>query len=452
MKTEYIEDIEKCIENPWYFITKFVYTLERSEGIKKFPNYSYLEEFVKAMQNERLLVVLKSRQMLITWTATAFLLWDCIFCGSSEVLVISKRETEAVELLHRAKFIYNNLPEYMKVSIGYNNKNMLEFPGQKSRIISLPSSPDIGRTYSPKRIFWDEMAFTPFDEDVFQSLQPALDGGGNFIGVSSSNGINTIHGKLCLNHKEEGFKRLDIHYSVHPLKDEKWMKEAKKGISPERWNQEQELSLETSGRRVYERFSVRSNVIDWEYDTNLPVYRAIDFGYHTPVVLWIQVTPNDEVIVFDEWIGENNTTGEMLEKIKEIDSKIGITEERVRMTYCDPSGKSVKDVGISSTDYLESNGIKLDYRNSSLITGIDLVREKLMDASGEIFLKVSRNCKRIISDFMMYSKKQNSEEPNKDNISDHTMDALRYFIVNYFDRDVKSLKKIIPVRVTGVRI
>jgi hypothetical protein len=378
----------------------------------------------------------------------AFILWDVIFTRSSDNLVISKREDEAKELLYRTKSMYNNLPEFLKVEIGYNNKNMLEFPTQKSRIISLPSSPDIGRTYSPKRIFWDEMAFTPFDEEVFQSLQPALDGIGSFIGVSSPNGLNNKHAYICHNFKNEGFKRLDIHYSLHPLKDETWLKEAKKGISIERWNQEQELSMETVGNRVYEKFSEKMHVIDWNYNPNLPVYRAIDFGYHTPVVLWIQVTSNDEMIIFQEWIGENNTVDELLANLKECDSIIGISEINVQMSYCDPSGCSASDKGISSVDFLESNGIKLSYRNSSILAGIELVREKLMDASGKIFLKVSRNCRRVISDFRHYSKKHNSEEPQKDNVSDHTMDALRYFIINHFSRNFGI--NIIPPKVVGV--
>ena len=445
-----IKKINKYAKNPWHFMTNFVYTLERKEGIKKFPDYTYLKDFVREMKKERLLIVLKSRQMLITWTVISFLVWDCIIKGSSEVLLISKREAESEELLKRAKFIYNNFPEALKVSVGYNNKNIIEFPGRNSRIISLPSSPDIGRTYSPKRIFWDEMAFTPFDEEVFQSLQPALDGGGSFIGVSSPNGINTKHAALCLNYREEGFKKIEIHYSLHPGKDENWVKEAKKGISIDRWNQEHELSMETVGRRVYERFSVKDNVIDWKYNPVLPVYRSIDFGYHTPVVLWIQVTPDDGIIVFQEWIGENNTIGEMFEHIKSVDEKIGINEDIVEMTYCDPAGSAVTDKGISSVDYLEEKGIKLDYRNSSVLAGIDMVREKLMDASKNVFLKVSGNCIRIISDFRQYSKKYNREEPKKDNVSDHTMDALRYFIVNFFDRDNVTLIYTIPLKVVGI--
>ena len=47
-------------------------------------------------------------------------------------------------------------------------------------------------------------------------------------------------------------------------------------------------------------------------------------------------------------------------------------------------------------------------------------------------------------------KKYNSEEPKKDNISDHTMDALKYFIVNFFVRDNVTLIYSIPPKVVGV--
>ena len=35
----------------------------------------------------------------------------------------------------------------------------------------------------------------------------------------------------------------------------------------------------------------------------------------------------------------------------------------------------------------------------------------------------------------LLSKRNNSEEPKKDNVSEHTMDAFRYFFVNYFGTD-----------------
>lgn len=420
-------------------------------GLKRFPPWDYLKDLAGVTASRRLVVVLKSRQMLVSWTMVAFLLWECILRGSSEALIISKREEEAKELLHRAKFIYSHLPESMQIPIGINTKNILEFPGINSRIISLPSSPDIGRTYSPNRILWDEMAFTPDDEAVFQSLQPSLDGGGKFIGVSTPNGKHTEHARLCLNAEELGFTRIDIHYTQHPYKDEKWKQEAQKGISQERWEQEQELSFSVVANRVYERFSERLHVIDWDFRSELQTYRTIDFGYHNPVILWIQVTSEDKIIICREWIGNNNTISELIKAIREGDRDQGIIEDEVIMTYCDPAGAATADDGISSVEVVQSRGIKLSYRRSNIMTGVNLVREKLMDAAGRISLRVHRGCRRVISDFQQYSLNPQTNEPRKDNITDHTMDALRYFIVNYFQEDSRDFKSVRKAKVQGIK-
>lgn len=436
-------------QDPWLFFRQYVQTQERNRGIQPYPDFPYLQTFIQALFVHRLVVILKSRQMMASWTVCGFLLWDCIFNGYSDNLIISKREDEANELLYRVRIIYKNLPDCMQLQIGYNNKNVLEFPHRHSRIISLPASPDIGRTYAPRRIFWDEMAFTPNDEEVFTSLQPALDGGGKFIGVSTANGLRTKHAQLCLHAEEQGYFRLDLHYRMSPVKNEEWKHEAMKGMSKERWDQEQEMKLEYSGNRVYERFSEDTHVIDWDYQRLLPVYRAVDFGYHTPVVLWMQVTEQDEVIVIREWIGQKSQLSEMLVAIQMGDSALGISEKDVRMTFCDPAGSAKKDEGVSSVNYLQDRGVKLTFRSSSVGVGVELVREKLMDAAGRVALKVDRSCEKIIEDFRGYRRHSHSDEPVKDGLHDHTMDALRYFIVNYFSTDTKNYP--VPVRLQGVK-
>lgn len=443
-------ELIKCRENPQVFFSRYLYTVERKKGKMRFPEYQYLKNLVDVLGRERLVIVLKSRQMLISWTVTAFVVWDMIFKGNSDNLFISKRKDEAVELLRRAKYIFDNLPDWMKPEIGANTKSVFELRDINSRIISLPATPDIGRTYSPSRVFADEMAFIPHDREIFVSLQPALDGGGAFIGVSTSNGPNTKHSELLLGAPENGWRRIDIHYSLNPEKDKNWEKEAKKGISEEDWKREQEMDLYSCGNLVYEIFTESDHIIFYSFNNSLRTFRSIDFGYHTPVVLWGQVTSDDKLIIFDEWVGENNTTEEMIEAVKILDKKHGITEESVEMTYCDPAGSAKNDEGISPVEKLKAAGIKVNFRSSGVLTGVNLVREKLRSADGRVSLLISGSCERIISDFRGYRKKEKSDEPKKDGITDHTMDALRYMVINIFQK-----RKIDPVfllkpKVSGV--
>jgi len=92
----------------------------------------------------------------------------------------------------------------------------------------------------------------------------------------------------------------------------------------------------------------------------------------------------------------------------------------------------------------------VSYRASTVASGVNLLREKLQDAAGRIGLLVDECCRKIVSDFLHYRKKPHSDEPLKDNISDHTMDALRYFLVNYYQRDPARFRDMVGPRVAGL--
>ncbi len=452
-----IDEIMKCVISPWYFMVNYVKTFEREKGEVCFPKYYYLKQLLYDLLSERRLVILKSRQMLVTWTSVAFCLWEAVFRGDTDILFISKREDDSKEAIRRMKFIFDRLPESFKPRIGENTKYVIEFPGRNSRLMALPTHPNIGRTFAPTRIIWDEMACTPYDREIYGSLQPSLDGGGFFVGISTSQGPLTKHAELYMNAGTMGFVKREIHYSRHPLKDKSWSANARKGMSDEQWNMEQEMSLSIGGKRVYATFQQQTHVISsYQPLKGSHIYRTIDFGYHTPVVLWGQVC-SGKLTVFAEWVGEDATISEMVNAIIDKDDHLGLSEDNISMTFCDPAGEAQTDHGISSvdrlkTEYYSNTGseIKIKFRRSSLMAGVDIVREKLKNAAGEIKLFVDSSCSRTIADFGRYIKKKDSEEPKKDGVSDHTMDALRYLAVNLFQRHSHSDRKIINPRITGI--
>jgi hypothetical protein len=454
---EHIIEQIKCRCSPWYFLTRYVKTLDRERGEQAFPDFPYLKELVTHLQYDQRLVILKSRQMLVTWTAAAFALWEAIFPGNADILFLSKREGDALEAVRRIKFIVDRLPWYLTPERGENTKNVLEFPKRCSRLMALPTGPNIGRTFSPTGIIWDEMASTPYDDELFTSLQPALDGGGYFVGISTSHGPMTKHAELYQNADTMGFTRVALHYSLHPLKNEQWRLKAQRGMSEERWQMEQEMALQVVGNRVYPAFQKSTHMIsDFTPDNSKRLYRSIDFGYRTPVVLWGQLH-NGNLIIFSEWIGENATISEMVRAIIAMDEEYNLTEEHFEVTFCDPAGAAQTDQGISSVERLKVEyravtgfEMKIRYRPSSVLTGIDIVREKLKNAANEISLFVSDRCSRTIADFGRYVKKKGSEEPKKDGVSEHTMDALRYMVINIFQKPKPAKVGIMQPRVSGM--
>jgi len=183
---------------------------------------------------------------------------------------------------------------------------------------------------------------------------------------------------------------------------------------------------------VFADFNVRSHVRSFDYDPNLPLYRAIDFGYVNPFVcLFIQVDKFGIVRVVDEYVARTRTVSS---NAQQVIKRTRVMEERVAATFCDPSGAARNDIdGSSAVKELRSSGIRVKYRKSSIHEGIELIRRQLLSGDGLSRLIISNNCPRLIEAMECYHyPDQPGELPVKDGVYDHPIDALRYFFVNYF--------------------
>lgn len=184
---------------------------------------------------------------------------------------------------------------------------------------------------------------------------------------------------------------------------------------------------------VFSEFSPDVHVAQIEYDSNLPLYRAIDFGFVNPFVcLWIQVDKDGNVRVIDEYIRRRATIDVHAEELKR---RTPCDEEAVAATYCDPAGAGANDVsGTSAVRELRSMGINTRYRRSRILDGIELIRRAVRAGDGKNRLLINGNCVRLIEAMRCYhypdSPGQESELPEKDGVYDHPIDALRYFFIN----------------------
>lgn len=220
---------------------------------------------------------------------------------------------------------------------------------------------------------------------------------------------------------------------MHPHRqDDAWKAQAALGLSEARWQQEQEISFESQSDQVYNEFDPQRHILsqDWCVRRDWEIFRALDFGYRHPFVLYLQLTPENEVIVFDEWSEADRTTEELLQAVRNVDLIHGLCESDVTWTACDPAGAAAQDAGISPVDILRRAEMKLRYRSSRIAPGVERLKSALRDASGRTHLRISPRCRRLITDFARYRWAANGEEPLKDGLCDHSMDALRYFFVN----------------------
>lgn len=183
------------------FIFRYVYTIDphdQKNPIKRVPQQKYVEDIIDTWLTEDLILIVKSRQMMISWVMVALNLWLARFHKGQYCFFVSKKEDDAgfsspLSLLSRAWFIYEHLPEHLKCPVQKSlNPAMLKFPKLNSIIHGVSQDSDAVRQYTASSIFSDEMAFQERSEQIFAAVKPTIDGGGRFTGVSTPNGKRNL--------------------------------------------------------------------------------------------------------------------------------------------------------------------------------------------------------------------------------------------------------------------
>jgi phage terminase large subunit len=210
-----------------------------------------------------------------------------------------------------------------------------------------------------------------------------------------------------------------------PHIDREEIEDAKNNLSEEAFAEQWLGKFVTYQGLVYKEFDVNKHVVaDFQIPMGWERYRAIDYGVSNPFVcLWFAVSPDGTVYCYDEHYQVNMTIRDHVEVIK---GKTG--RDKVMLSYIDPSAGIKLD--------LMQYGIPVLDADNDIPSGISRVHEYLATdrVTGKPRLMVMRSCIHTIEEFMKYCRKEiragmnSNENPLKK--SDHTMDALRYFITS----------------------
>ena len=194
---------------------------------------------------------------------------------------------------------------------------------------------------------------------------------------------------------------------------------------------------------VFAEFDPAIHVKPIDYNPNLPLYRSLDFGFINPFIcLWIQIDDAGTIRVIDEYIRSRATIDT---HAQEIVARTPCPEANVAATFCDPAGAGVNDVtGTSAVRELRARNIKVRYRKSSILEGIELIRRAIKSGDGQSKLIISPRCSKLIEALRCYHYPESSapdELPLKDGLYDHPIDALRYFFINHNIRRMVVARK-----------
>lgn len=238
---ENIQELAKCQRDPVYFIKNYVYLQHPKQGKILFKLYDYQEELVRTLQEERWTIALLARQMGKTQTISMFLLWYAMFVPDQTILIASKNNGHAMEIMDRVRFAYEELPHWLKAGCKYYNKHNIEFDNG-SRIKSEATTEKTGRGLSISKLYLDELGFINprIQENMWASLAPTLSTGGSAIISSTPNGDTELFAQLWrgANTGQNSFKPLFYPWNRHPERGEDYLKEMRGQLGPKKFRQE----------------------------------------------------------------------------------------------------------------------------------------------------------------------------------------------------------------------
>lgn len=241
---ETIQELAKCANDPIYAMRNFFYVRHPKRGKVKFELYDYQVDLVNTIHNNRDIILLSARQTGKTQTIGMYLLWLAMMADKDNpqtILIASKNNSHAIEIMDRIKYTYEELPMWLKPGVIFYNRHSIKFDNG-SEIRSESTTEKTGRGLSPTKLYLDELAFINprIQAEMWASLAPALSTGGGFIISSTPNGDSELYATLWRGAKAglNNFVPVEIKWDQHPERDESYIADMLGKLGPVKLRQE----------------------------------------------------------------------------------------------------------------------------------------------------------------------------------------------------------------------
>jgi hypothetical protein len=241
-----IQEVEKCISDPIYFIENYCHITSLDKGLVKFKLYDCQKRKVRTILDNRKVIVMEPRQNGKTVTAAACILWYILFQDRKTVAILANKGDSAREVMDRLQLMYEMLPIWLQQGVITWNKGDIKLENGSKVFTAATTSSGI-RGKSVNWLYVDEAAIIPNNvaESFFASVIPTISSGTTtkMLITSTPLGYNTFW-KFWNEANEDqslsknGFVRLQIHYWEIPGRDENWAAEQLKSLGEVKYNQE----------------------------------------------------------------------------------------------------------------------------------------------------------------------------------------------------------------------
>tara|TARA_R110001592_G_scaffold186763_1_gene431183 strand:- start:62 stop:1636 length:1575 start_codon:yes stop_codon:yes gene_type:complete len=277
----------KCAQDPVHFMRKYCYIQHPQRGRIQFNLFPFQEKVLSLFQDNPYSIILKSRQLGISTLSAGYSLWMMTFHKDKNILCIATKQETAKNMVTKVKFMYENLPSWLKIDAAENNKLNLRL-SNGSQIKATSASSDAGRSEAVSLLLIDEAAFIDNIGEIWASAQQTLATGGGCITLSTPYGTgNWFHQTWTrAEARENQFLPIKLPWYVHPERDQAWRDQQDQLLGdPRMAAQECDCDFSTSGDIVfyneyieyYEKSFIKEPLERRGVDKNLWVWENADY-------------------------------------------------------------------------------------------------------------------------------------------------------------------------------
>ncbi len=230
------EELGRCYRSYSYFIHNYchIYDSVSSDWIR-FRLWPEQVRVLDGIHQNQLTVILKARQLGISWLTLSYGLWQVLFRPIAAVSIFSRRDTESMYLLgqDRLRGIFNSLPAWMKAGHETDVNSGHEWIlSNGSAVRAFPTS--AGDGYVSTLAIVDEADLSPDLNRLMRSVKPTIDNGGKLVLLSRVDKTQpgSEFKKVYSGAKagDNGWNHLFLGWNAHPGRDADWYNRQKRDI------------------------------------------------------------------------------------------------------------------------------------------------------------------------------------------------------------------------------
>lgn len=421
------------------------------EVIIRFNGWEAQNQTLRDFNKYRLNLILKARQMGITWIALYYCTHDLIFHLGHTVVALSKTEDDAKELVRRMSVILDNQPEMLKAGglTWKQTTTSITITDSRGKLVStfkaFPASPAAGRSFTGNILLLDEWAFQEFADEIWTSAYPTINRptGGKVIGLSTIK-RGTLFESLWL--EENAFHKTFLSVFCDPRRTQEWYDQTAKDLGvkvKQEYPRTAEEALSNLGGSFFSEFDFGLHTCEpFNIPKDWTIYNTMDYGLDMFAHYKVAINNENVAYVFHEIYQSNLIISDAATKVKlaeSVEQEDGTVKSwykpRLRLAPPDLWNRN-QESGKSKALVFAENGLELVKSNNDRSAGWLSIKELLKaqvaaDGTRYCRLKIFRTCTNLIRTLpqILIDEKNVDDCAKEPHELTHAPDALRYFAI-----------------------